>query len=55
MKAHKYSLEALNRTLKYIKNNNKLFGGPLLLLSGDFRQTLPVIPHSTYADDINPA
>ncbi|XP_028030395.1 uncharacterized protein LOC114243194 [Bombyx mandarina] len=51
--AHKYSLEALNRTLKDIKNNDKLFGCTLLVLSGDFRQTLPVIPRSTYADEIN--
>ncbi|XP_015602996.1 uncharacterized protein LOC107271468 [Cephus cinctus] len=48
-----HSLEALNRTLKDIKNNDKLFGGTLLLLSGDFRQILPVIPRSTYADEIN--
>ncbi|XP_044594871.1 uncharacterized protein LOC123272237 [Cotesia glomerata] len=51
--AHKHSLEALNRTLKDIKNSDKLFGGTLLVLSGDFRQTLPVIPRSTYADEIN--
>nr|XP_046472567.1 uncharacterized protein LOC124214346 [Neodiprion pinetum] len=51
--AHKHSLEALNRSLKDIKNNDKLFDGTLLLLSGDFRQTLPVIPRSTYADEIN--
>nr|XP_042903716.1 ATP-dependent DNA helicase PIF1-like [Parasteatoda tepidariorum] len=51
--AHKHSLEALNRALKDIKNNDKLFGGTLLLLSGDFRQTVPVIPRSKYADGIN--
>ncbi|GFY21599.1 ATP-dependent DNA helicase [Trichonephila clavipes] len=51
--AHKHSLEALDRTLKNIKNNTMLFGGVLLLLSGDFRQTLPVIPRATYADEIN--
>lgn len=45
--------EALNRTLKYRKNNDKLFGGTLLLLSGDFRRTFPVIPRSTYADEMN--
>ncbi|GFU69127.1 ATP-dependent DNA helicase [Trichonephila clavipes] len=50
---HKRSLEALDRTPKDIKNNTKLFGGALLLLSGDFRQTLPVIPCATYADEIN--
>lgn len=51
--AHKHSLEALNRTLKDLRGNDRLFGGTLLLLSGDFRQTLPVIPCSTYADEIN--
>lgn len=51
--AHKYSLEALKRTLKDIKNNDKLFGGILLVLSDDFRKTLPVIPRSTYADEVN--
>ncbi|GBP12604.1 ATP-dependent DNA helicase pif1 [Eumeta japonica] len=51
--AHKHSLEALNKTLKDIKNNDKLFGGTLLALSDDFRQTLPVLPRSTYADEIN--
>ncbi|GFT37024.1 ATP-dependent DNA helicase [Trichonephila clavipes] len=51
--AHKYSLEALNRILKDIKNSDKLFGGSLLLLLGDFRQTLPIIPRSPYADEIN--
>ncbi|CAB3244804.1 unnamed protein product [Arctia plantaginis] len=51
--AHKYSLEALNRTMQDLNSNNKLFGGAILLLSGDFRQTLPVIPRSTFADEIN--
>ncbi|GFS87018.1 ATP-dependent DNA helicase [Trichonephila clavipes] len=51
--AHKHSLEALDRTLKDIKNNTKLFGGALLLWSGDFRQTLSAIPLATYADEIN--
>ena len=51
--AHKHSLEALDRSLKDIKDNTRLFGGALLLLSGDFRQTLPVIPRATYADEVN--
>ncbi|XP_044591941.1 ATP-dependent DNA helicase PIF1-like [Cotesia glomerata] len=50
---HKYSLEALHRTMQDLNSNNKLFGGTILLLSGDFRQTLPVIPRSTFADEIN--
>lgn len=40
---HKKSLEALNRTMKDIRRNEQLFGGALILLSGDFRQILPVI------------
>ncbi|UYV67980.1 hypothetical protein LAZ67_5002693 [Cordylochernes scorpioides] len=51
--AHKKSLEALNRTLKYLRGNEQLFGGALILLAGDFRQTLPVIPRSTPADELN--
>ncbi|GBP24504.1 ATP-dependent DNA helicase pif1 [Eumeta japonica] len=44
---HQYSLEALDRFLKDVKNNTRLFGGALLLVSGDFRQTLSVIPCAT--------
>ncbi|XP_044592014.1 ATP-dependent DNA helicase RRM3-like [Cotesia glomerata] len=50
---HKYSLEALHRTMQDLNSNDKLFGGTILLLSGDFRQTLPVIPRLTFADEIN--
>ncbi|XP_061393216.1 uncharacterized protein LOC133328686 [Musca vetustissima] len=51
--AHKKSLEALNRTLQDLRNNTNLFGGAFILLAGDFRQTLPVIPGSTPADELN--
>lgn len=51
--AHKKSLEALDRTLKDLRNNQKQFGGAMILLSGDFRQTLPVVPRSTPADELN--
>jgi ATP-dependent DNA helicase PIF1 len=50
---HKRSLEALDRTLKDLRNNNRRFGGAMILLAGDFRQTLPVIPKSTAADELN--
>ena len=42
--AHKRSLEALDRTLKDLRDNQHIFGGAMILLSGDFRQTLPVVP-----------
>ena len=50
--AHKNALEALNRTLMDIRNSNDLMGGVVLLLAGDFRQTLPIIPRGTRADII---
>ncbi|GFR29909.1 ATP-dependent DNA helicase [Trichonephila clavata] len=51
--AHKKSLEALDRSLQDLRGNTRPFGNALILLAGDFRQTLPVIPRSTPADEIN--
>jgi hypothetical protein len=51
--AHKKSLEALNRTLQDLKGSSELMGGTLVVLAGDFRQTLPVISRSTPADELN--
>ena len=51
--AHKKALEAFDRTMQDLKNDSRAFGGSLLLLSGDFRQTLPVVPRGTPADEIN--
>ncbi|XP_037926227.1 uncharacterized protein LOC119661104 [Hermetia illucens] len=45
--AHKRSLEALDRTLKDLHDNQTTFGGAMI------RQTLPVIPRSTVADELN--
>ncbi|GFQ74050.1 ATP-dependent DNA helicase [Trichonephila clavata] len=42
-----------DRTLKDLRSNNNRFGGAMILLAGDFRQTLPVIPRSTPADELN--
>ena len=41
--SHRYLLEALDRTLQDIMNNDAMFGGKLLILAGDFRQILPVV------------
>lgn len=37
--AQKMSLEAVDRTLKDLRDNQNIFGGAMILLSGDFRQT----------------
>ncbi|XP_031634678.1 uncharacterized protein LOC116347980 [Contarinia nasturtii] len=50
---HKKGLEALDRTLRDLRGNDQIMENALILLSGDFRQTLPVIPRSTPADEVN--
>lgn len=50
--AHKGGFEALNRSLQDIRSNKNLMGGMTVLLAGDFRQTLPVVPRGTRADEI---
>ncbi|XP_008482471.2 uncharacterized protein LOC103519163 [Diaphorina citri] len=50
--AHKGGIEALDRTLQDIRNDRRLMGGMTVLLAGDFRQTLPVVPRGTRADEV---
>ena len=51
--SHKRALEALNTTLQDLRGNTNLMGGTVVVLAGDFRQTLPVIPRSTPSDELN--
>ena len=51
--ANRKSLEALDRTLQDLRKNKNRFGCSLILLAGDFRQTIPVIRRSTPADELN--
>ena len=45
---NKYCFEALDKTLKDLRNNyEQPFGGMTTVLGGDFRQILPVIPSGT--------
>ncbi|XP_058219088.1 uncharacterized protein LOC131329747 [Rhododendron vialii] len=41
---HGYCVETVDRILQDICDNNKPFGGITIVLGGDFRQILPVIP-----------
>ncbi|CAN0880300.1 ATP-dependent DNA helicase PIF1 [Linum grandiflorum] len=56
---HRLSFEALDRTLCDIMDvplmgpNYRPFGGKTVLLGGDFRQTLPVVPNRGREDNIN--
>lgn len=51
--SHKNALQALNQTLQFLRGNDLLMGGVTVVLAGDFRQTLPVIPKGTMADEMN--
>ncbi|XP_053961429.1 ATP-dependent DNA helicase PIF7-like [Anastrepha ludens] len=56
--SHKKALEALDRTLRDLRGNRRIFGGALILLSGDFQQiimgsTCRKSPRSTPADELN--
>ena len=44
--AHKHMLECLDRSLKDICGCNDLFGGKIIVLTGDYRQNLPVVPRA---------
>lgn len=51
---HKLAIEAVDRTLRDIRSEpNSLMGGLVVVLAGDFRQTLPIIQNGTPADQIN--
>ena len=51
--ANKLAFEALDRTLQDLRQSSRPFGGILVVLSGDFRQTLPVIRGGTRANEID--
>ena len=49
----RYMLEALDRSLKDIMGTtDKVFGGQIIILAGDFRQCLPVVPGATRAGTV---
>ena len=51
--AHRNALHALHKTFEDLRTGQGKFGGVTILLSGDFRQTLPVVPRETKADELN--
>ncbi|XP_071728100.1 ATP-dependent DNA helicase PIF1-like [Rutidosis leptorrhynchoides] len=56
---HKHCFEALDRSLRDImrhmlpENEDKVFGGKVVVFGGDFRQILPVIPKGSRQDIVN--
>ncbi|XP_028754314.1 uncharacterized protein LOC114713804, partial [Neltuma alba] len=48
----RYCIEAFDRTLKDIMHSNLPFGGKCIVMGGDFRQILPVIPKGQSKDGV---
>lgn len=53
LNCHKHAVEALDRSLQDLRNDHRSMGGLVVILAGDFRQTLPVISRGTPADQIH--
>ena len=51
--APRYALEIIDMTLKELMNNELPFGGKIIILGGDDRQLLPVLPSATRNEIIN--
>uniref|UniRef100_A0A1I8BYJ7 ATP-dependent DNA helicase n=1 Tax=Meloidogyne hapla TaxID=6305 RepID=A0A1I8BYJ7_MELHA len=47
---HKRALVTIDLKLKEIMNSNIDFGGKVMMMAGDFRQTLPIQKHATRAE-----
>ena len=50
---HRHCVEAVDRTLRDIRNSEKPFGGITVVLGGDFRQILPVVPKGVREQIVN--
>jgi hypothetical protein len=50
---HKFAFEAVDRTIRDIMEVDQPFGGMTVLLGGDFRQCLPVIPRAFRASVVS--
>jgi hypothetical protein len=50
---NKLAFEAVDRTLRDLTDRNEPFGGIVFVMSGDFRQVLPVIPRGSHADIVS--
>ncbi len=47
---HRFTVEALDRPLQDVMKSDQPFGGIVVVLGGDFRQTLPIIPKGKRED-----
>lgn len=45
-----HAFNAIDRFLQDLCENNELFGGKIVIVSGDFRQILPIVPRAKRAE-----
>ncbi|KAF6137726.1 hypothetical protein GIB67_007200 [Kingdonia uniflora] len=50
---HKYCVEVVDRSLQDVLENGRPFGGITVVLGGDFRQILPVVPKGVREDIVS--
>ena len=50
---HRYNTEELDRYLKVLMNNDLLFGGKIVIVAGDGRQTLPIVRRVSRSDIVD--
>ncbi|KAF0729730.1 hypothetical protein AaE_009353 [Aphanomyces astaci] len=50
---HRYYIEAVDRMLQDIMQNDRPFGGKVVIFSGDYKQLLPVLQHKTLLDAVH--
>ncbi|KAJ2924672.1 hypothetical protein H1R20_g12432, partial [Candolleomyces eurysporus] len=50
---HRHAVEAVDKTLRDIRGDDRPFGGITTILGGDFLQTLPVVPKGSRADIVD--
>jgi hypothetical protein len=50
---NKLAIEAMDRTLRDLTDRNESFGGIVFVMSGDFRQILPIIPRGSHVDIVS--
>ena len=50
---HRFGPEAVDRTIRDIRNNDHPFGGITVVFGGDFQQTLPVVRHGSRAQVVS--
>ncbi|KAG5601885.1 hypothetical protein H5410_033255 [Solanum commersonii] len=51
--AKRQTIETVDRSFKDIMDIDKPFGGKVMVVEGDYRQVLPVVPKSTRAEIVN--